>query len=116
MADEEKKKRRGHGEGSIYERKQGGYASQLTVGRDRKTGKLQRVTYYGKTITEVRNKLNDAKYKLAQNKLVRPSSLTLGKWMDEWLEVYKKNSVKQSTYRAYASWVENHIKPVLGDI
>ena len=59
--------------------------------------------------------MNDAKYKLAQNKLVRPSSLTLSKWMDEWLEVYKKNSVK-STYRAYASWVENHIKPVLGHI
>lgn len=44
--------KRGNNEGSITKRSDGRYVARITVGRDPKTGKLQRVSYYGQTRQE----------------------------------------------------------------
>lgn len=116
MSKVEKKSRRGPGEGTIYKTKKGLWVAQLMVGRNLITGKTERMTFYGKTMGEVRDKLIEAKYQLKQNTLVKPSLVTLGDWIVEWLELYMMNSVKQTTYESYSSWVYNHIVPGLGDI
>jgi integrase len=116
MGETKKKTRRGPGEGTIYKNKRGMWVAQLVVGRDPRTGKPGRMTYYGKTMGEVRDKLVEAKYQLKQNELVRPSSETLGDWIVEWLEDYTKNSVERTTFESYSSWVYKHIIPGLGEI
>ena len=47
--NEEKKPRRSKGEGSIYQRPDGTWTAQVTTGRDPKTGKIIRRTFYGKS-------------------------------------------------------------------
>lgn len=40
--------------------------------------------------------------------------ITVGDWMDQWLEVYAKPVIKLSTYTSYEGYVRGHIKPLLG--
>jgi integrase len=58
-------KKRGNNEGTIFKRKDGRWQGQVTTGKDVKTGKSRRATYYGKTKTEVLEQLtstlNDVK-------------------------------------------------------
>jgi len=50
-------KKRGNNEGSMVSRKDGRWMAQMTGGRDAKTGKPKRPTFYGKTRKEVAEKL-----------------------------------------------------------
>ena len=43
-------------------------------------------------------------------------NMRLGEWLDLCLEVYMKNSIKQSTYNGYESYIRNHLKPSLGEV
>jgi hypothetical protein len=58
--------RRGHGEGTIYQRKDGRYEASLRLGEGK------RRSFYGKTRKEVRDKLNEA---LRAHESGRPSAL-----------------------------------------
>ena len=40
--------------------------------------------------------------------------ITLGEWMDRWLESYAKPTVKLSTYCSYEQYIRSHIKPQIG--
>ena len=42
--------------------------------------------------------------------------VTLGEWMDRWLESYAKPTVKLSTYCSYEQYIRSHIKPQIGMI
>jgi integrase len=53
-------KKRGHGEGSISQRKDGRWMGQITSGVDPVTGKQKRQTFYGKTRKEVADKVREA--------------------------------------------------------
>ena len=44
----------------------------------------------------------------------RTEVLTVGEWMDRWLEKYAKPAIKLSTYCSYEQYVRGHIKPLLG--
>ena len=41
-------------------------------------------------------------------------SITLGQWLDFWLENYTRPSIRQSTYEIYRSYLDNHLIPKLG--
>jgi hypothetical protein len=58
--------RRGHGEGTIYQRKDERYEASLRLGEGK------RHSFYGKTRKEVRDKLNEA---LRAHESGRPSAL-----------------------------------------
>jgi integrase len=45
-------KKRGNHEGTIVHRKDGRWMASITIGRDPATGKLKRVSFYGKTRQE----------------------------------------------------------------
>ena len=63
MPGNRKKHRRGNGEGSIYQRKNGSWAAVVSVGT-KADGKPNRKFIYGKTRKEVAEKLRDAQNKL----------------------------------------------------
>src|SRR3954471_4990983 len=102
------KKKRGNGEGTIYRRKNGGWATQYTVytakGRKRKT-------IYGRTRAEEAAKLAKALSDRESGLTFDAENLKLGEYLQDWLTDSVKNSVRDITYRGYERLVPNHIAP-----
>ncbi len=48
-------------------------------------------------------------------RLIDAGKITLGQWLDRWLEVYKKPTLKPSTWFSNKNLMDLHIKPALGD-
>ena len=107
--------KRGQGEGSISKRPDGTWWARITVGKD-DNGKQKRRAFYGKTRKEVQEKLTAAVNDVNNDVYIEPSSMTVGIWLDTWLEDYKKRSVRTNTYLGLCYYVNYHIKPVLGSI
>lgn len=95
-----KTKSKGNGEGTIYNN--GKYwVGQITIGRDLKTGKLKRKSFYGKTKKEVYEKIVKTKYELNTDTYVEPSNMYVGEWAKYWLDTFKKPEIMDSTYERY---------------
>ena len=102
--------RRGHGEGSIYQRKDGRWAATITLeGQKRKT-------FYGKNRKEVQEKLRVALNEQKQGMLVTGPQQTVKQYLEHWFEDVHKPTLRVSSYVRYRSLLRNHILPVLGDI
>jgi integrase len=98
----------GHGEGSIYKRKDGRWAASITVeGRKRKT-------LYGKTRKEVQEKLNTALHQQQQGTLVTTPQQKVEQFLVHWLEDVHKHSVRPRTYERYEGKIRLHLVPGLG--
>lgn len=96
---------------------EGTWIAQITVGRDPVTGKLKRVTFSGKTRQEVQEKLTAALAQIQQGTFVEPSKVTVGEWLDTWLNEYKKPPrIRLTTWRGYEMVIRCHIKPAIGHI
>lgn len=108
-------KTRANNEGNIKLRADGRYEVRVTVDYDKMTGKPKRVSKYAKTREEAVKLLNQMSFMndTSPNNFTR---VTLGDWLDLCLEVYMKNTIKQSTYLSYESYIRVHLKPVLGDV
>jgi integrase len=107
-----KMSRRGNGEGSIFQRKDGRWVAIVDYGfRD---GKRERKSLYGSTRKEVSDEL---KRVLRAQQLGVPAEsgrLTVGEWLDKWLETQKGS--KPKTYTAYEYQTRMHLKPAFGKI
>lgn len=100
--------RRGHGEGSIYHRKDGRWAASITLeGRKRKT-------YYGKTRREVQEKLNAALHEQQRGMLATGKQQTMAHYLKYWLEEVHKPTIRLSSYDKYRKLLYGHILPALG--
>lgn len=106
---------RGNGEGTIVKRKDGRWCGVVTVGRNYETGKLDRKYLYGKSRTEVAKKMTKLKHKLNLGTYIEPSNMTVGEWIDKWLEG-RKPHIAYHSWRNYGVMIRNHIKPELGGI
>ena len=47
--------------------------------------------------------------------LTEDSNMTLGEWLNLWLEKYMRNTIRESTFRSYVHIVKDNINPILGD-
>ncbi len=94
------RKKRTHGEGTIYQRSDDGrWVAQITV-----DGK--RYTFSGKSREEVLAKLQQAQAARLRGDFVAPSKLTLGEWLETWLDTYKKGNISENTYKSYANTIQ----------
>ena len=85
--------RRGHGEGSITQRKDGRYQAAITLENHK------RKYFYGKTRKEVQDKLNRALYEQKQGTIVTGSQRTLKAHLEQWVEQVCKLTKRPNTYR-----------------
>jgi integrase len=116
MAEKEKKqRRRGKGEGTIYQRPDGTWTAQVFVGYDPLTGKPKRKTIYGKERKEVANKLKKILYEVEEKTHIDPSSETVETLFKNWLEL-KKPHINKNTYVNYECYINNHIIPLIGKV
>lgn len=117
--DTEKKtkrtKRRGNGEGSICQRESDGrWLASVVIGRNQ-NGKMLRKVVYGWTKSEVQKKL--AKLLPQQQAgTLNADRLTVGEFIDSWLENSVRPNKRASTYASYHQIARLHIKPYIGGI
>lgn len=101
---------RGHGEGSIYRRKDGRWVGAITL-ENRK-----RKYFYGETRKEVQDKLKIALHEQQQGTLATGPQQTLKTYLEKWLEQVCKPSKRPNTYEQYNSRIRHHVIPALGHI
>lgn len=113
--DQQSKRRRGHGEGGIYQRaKDGLWVAALDLGWE--GGKRRRRYFYAKTRREVALKLARAQHDHDRGLPIAPERLTVATFLDRWLEEAIKPRRKPSTYQSYGQYVRLHISPMIGDL
>uniref|UniRef100_UPI003FEEF691 site-specific integrase n=1 Tax=Gemmiger formicilis TaxID=745368 RepID=UPI003FEEF691 len=107
--------RRGHNEGNIRCRTDGRWEVRLSAGIDYKTGKPRRTSTCCNTRQEAIAILQQQAHEVRTQGWRDPMSVTLGEWYEYWLDTYMKDTVKQSTYASYRSYLNKHFC-VLGKI
>ncbi len=100
----------------IRQRSDGTWEARYTAGRDPGTGKQIQKSVYAKTQKEVRRKLTEKLSQLDQGVYTEPNKMTVGTWLDIWLEEYVRETVKPFTLKSYQTQCEIHIKPALGAV
>ena len=109
-------KRRANGEGSIRKRSDGRWEGRYTAGRNPETGKVIYKNVLGKTQAEVKVKLKAAIEESANLDMLKAEQYTTGQWMDVWFENCAKIKVRPSSHQTYRGYIDNHIKPNIGDV
>jgi integrase len=114
------KRRRQAGEGSIFRK------TEMHRGQERvrwcglldlgygPDGKRRRRTVYGPSAAAVSKKLALLKRDLAERGDLPTAEMTVGKWLDYWLEQIAAQRVKPGTLRGYQSVVNGRLKPTVG--
>ncbi len=100
--------KRGNGEGTVYRRKDGRWAAELTV-----DGK--RVTVYGKTKRETVSKLHKLRNERDAGTLSTSPKMLLKELVIRWLN-YKRPRVKETTYITYERYLRVHVTPRMGEV
>ncbi|MER5211946.1 tyrosine-type recombinase/integrase [Streptomyces sp. NPDC002838] len=75
------------------------YRTVVDAGRD-ENGKRIQLTITRDTKTEVKNERNRIEHQRSAGTLILPSKITVGEWLDQWLE-YKRRDVEATTIRTY---------------
>ncbi len=101
---------RGHGEGSVYKRKDGRWVASITLEH------RKRKYFYGDTRREVQEKLKIALHEQQQGTLATGPQQLFRAYIEQWLEEVYKPSVKLLSYQQYRSAVKNHLIPGLGHL
>src|SRR5690349_20901719 len=105
--------RRGHNEGSIYQRQDGRWAAALTVHLP--TGATRRKTFYGPTRKAVADKLRAAQTAQAAGQPVILPRQTVAAFLDTWVAA-KRTQVLPSTATWYAQHCRLYLVPTLGRV
>ncbi len=109
-----KRKRRGRGEGSIFQRGDGTWSAAVSAGYGT-DGKRRRKTVYGATKGEVQDKLRTASLEIANGKPIDTGKLTVQQYLGHWLTTIKGN-VAPTTYERYKMVVDKQLVPYLGSL
>lgn len=73
----------------------------------------KRKTIYGKNLRELRKQLAEAISENENFSSIR-DEITLDKWFDRWMEIYKEKNIRPNTKREYVHIYKKNISPYLG--
>ena len=102
--------RRGRGEGSVYQRKDGRWVGVVEVGFV--GGRRIRRTVTAKTRAEVQRRRNELERQVAGG--VLEEALTVEMWLTHWLDDIAARRVKPRTLEGYRGYVRRYLTPLLG--
>jgi integrase len=108
------RKRRGRGEGGIYQRGDGTWCACLSLGYDEK-GKRTRRIVYGHTKQEVQEKLRKLQDQADRGTLPDASRLSVKDYLTNWLKTVEVAKAMH-TYLQYEQHCRLHLIPILGSI
>jgi len=107
-------RRRGRGDGSIYQRQDGRWTAVATIGY--RSGKRVRKTIYGASKAQVRDKLNRLLTNLQDGLEPPPAKQTVKQFLEHWIENVAKPRLRPRTFIGYKKIVELHVVPALGHL
>ncbi len=102
------RKRRGRGEGGVYQRADGQWCASLATGYD-ETGRRRRRVVYGSTKAAALEKLANLHTDSVLGCLVAPQRVTLKEFLERWLAEVAKPAVRPRTYQIYDWVIRKHI-------
>lgn len=73
----------------------------------------KRISISGNNLKEVKKRYNEAIYEDEKEINIR-DSIKLDNWYEKWMNVYKYDSIRDNTKRAYNQVYQKHISPILG--
>lgn len=109
------KRRRGYGEGSVFQRADGRWCGVVSLGYGG-DGKRRRKVVYGDTKTGVQQELRKLQTSADAGTLGDAGRLTVGEWMTRWLENAVRPRVRANTYQRYEILVRLNIIALLGGV
>lgn len=107
-------KRRGHGEGSIYQRKDGQWCATIELGRDG-NGKRKRRVVYGRTKQAVLANQKKAREGADLGLTPLDARTTTGQWLDTWL-TEAADDIAPTSQRTYRTIVDRYLVPTVGAV
>lgn len=99
-----------------FKRKDGRWCAKYDKGINGATGSKKYGYVYGKTASEVKQKLIKIEANIQQGVYIDRNALTVGNWLDIWMKEYKELTLKPSTYDSYQSIIKTYILPSIGGI
>jgi integrase len=109
------RKRRGRGEGAIYQRADGLWAGSVSLGLS-EDGRRRRKVVYGATKGEVQEGLRQLQIDHSLGRLTDATRFTVGDFLTLWLETIARVKVSPCTYDRYKLVVERQLKPHLAGV
>lgn len=106
-------KRRPSGDGMVRKRDDGRWEGRIVVGHKENGDSIFRYVY-APTQKELSAKLRQHIDRYQGADLTEQSRMTLSEWLDQWLESMV-DTLRPNTLRNYRNYIENHIRPSLGD-
>ena len=106
-------KRRPSGDGMVRKREDGRWEGRIVVGHKDNGDSIFRYVY-ADTQKELTARLRKCITAYQGVDLTEQSRLTLSEWLDQWL-VGKEGMVRPGTLNGYRGYIENHIRPHLGE-
>ena len=107
-------KRRGHGEGSVFQRADGRWAGTLELGRE--SGTRNRKTVYGTSKKDVTAKMRVARREHEQGRDLKAKRETVGSFIERWLSEVVVGHLAPKTIDQYQRLCRGHVIPTLGTI
>ena len=105
--------RRGNGEGTITQRKDGRWEARYTA---QTANGPKRKVLYGKTRSEVAKKLTKAMADRDGGLVFDHENLRVEEYLDRWLKGSVRSNVKPITYESYERIIRVHVVPTLGRV
>lgn len=98
-----------------YDDLRGRYYVTMDYGRD-EDGRRQRRTVTFPNLAAARRALRNFESQRLSQSVVPPSRITVGEWLDQWLSDFITPNRAETTIYGYRKMIENHTRPILGDI
>ena len=107
-------KRRPQGDGTIRKRSDGRWEGRIIIGH-KNDGSPMYKSVFGKTQKATLKMLHQMIDLYSDVDLTEECRMTLGEWMDKWLDEYMIFTLRESTINGYRNMIEHQIKRFIGD-
>ena len=98
----------------VRKRDDGRWEGRIVVGHKKNGDPIHRYVL-ARTQKELIVKLHDCIEMYRDADLTEDSNMTLGEWLDRWINEYMIFTIRESTLDSYKAMIKNQIKPYLGD-
>ena len=106
-------KRRPQGDGTIRKRSDGRWEARIIIGH-KKDGSPMYKSAFAKTQKSALKQLHQLIELYRDVDLTEDCRMTLGEWLDKWLDEYMIFTIRESTLDSYRAMVKNQVKPFIG--
>ena len=106
-------KRRPQGDGTIRKRSDGRWEARIIIGHKNDGSPIYK-SAFAKTQKSALKQLHQLLDLYRDVDLTEECRMTLGEWMDKWMDEYMIFTIKENTIKGYRSQIDHQIKPFIG--